>query len=485
MTGRWSAALLVLALTAGGCTTDDGGTGESPNASPSGSPSSAEPDSSVGPAADAAAAAYLSDLERYQRAVARVAARTEALAVDDPPSKYRAADSAFVSTLDEAPELGVVEGGAEASESYARVGEVAEHAQGFIDEHEWMARWDVRNYFGLSLDMFGITFDQYKQAYRERGDFERIMAGPGESSVKLKEALQFQVAANLRSLVTVRRRIKGIAGKDSFTPSLRDHLLSEIDRNAALGERYAEYVKTVPAAAIRRQIFTDGFSSGAAMPSDGVAQAPPKRTVDVRNHLANALSRLLAAGRSGQGELPVAGDIYRQLVTGLFVPPSFGNYDERKRRVDEQLYWLWRIREIEDTPDDVFENARQTIKLQNQVRPSIFDYNVDNPFDELSAITAVMGALVYDPEATTANKPWLIELLARPYPDALGEAVVLAREAAELMPDDGSPASPELIEIGPRLTKAMQRAARDLDLTDRHRKLFRTAIAGTRPSSTA
>jgi len=234
-----------------------------------------------------------------------------------------------------------------------------------------------------------------------------------------------------------------------------------------------------------RDLFRNGFSDGNTLPSEAVSNAPALRTVAARELMAAGLSGLVEAADGGQGELPLAGDIYRELILRLFEPHSSDRSDDSQIAVDEQLYWLWRIREIEDTPVGAFDNARLTMKLQLRGSSAAL-VNVESRFDELAAMFAVMVEIIRDgPESMAANKPWIIELLDRPFPAALDDVVGPAREAAVLLSDDGSQASPELMAVGPGLLKALKRAADDLDDTQLFRKDFRAAIDATRPPATA
>ena len=109
--------------------------------------------------------------------------------------------------------------------------------------------------------------------------------------------------------------------------------------------------------------------------------------------------------------------------------------------------------------------------------------NVDSRFDELAAISVVLADSINVPDEMAANKPWLVETLARPFPPVLKEAVTLARQAADLMPDSAStPASPELLALGDPMFAAIEQAADDLDNTKRFRTAFRAAVDGTRPT---
>ena len=479
-----AAALLVLVLGAGGCTSDsdDDGAERGGATSPTGSASSAVPESVV-TAADDAAAAYLRDLERYYRQLERAASRAATATDADSAPDWRAAERMFVEALGAAPTLEDVEDGAEASETYARMVEVAVRAQGFVDEHEWMTRWDRDENVRVHTALYTLSSEQYVRDLRVGSAYERTMAGPGPTADKMKRALRAQVAAQLQHAATARRAVERLAGEDSFTPSLRDHLLHELDDVVALGECYLEYVETVPAKAVDRDLFRNGFSGGSVLPGGAVANAPADRDLLARALLANGVRRLFETASLGRDELPLAGDIYREIIAGLFVPHVPRGGDERELAVDEQLYWLWHLREIEGTPDETFEDARLTIELQRQGPRGAGLVNVESRFDELAAISVVLANSINVPEEGAANKPWLVELLSRPFPPVLEEAAALAREAAELMPDDPStPASPELVAMGDPMFAAIEQAADDLDDTKRFRTAFRAAIEGTRPT---
>lgn len=478
--------MLVVTLTAAGCTSGQGptegtsGAGSAPSESTSTAPSAA-----VTAAADKSAASYLEDLERYQRQVARAAAKRAAWKPGDPPAVWRASERAFATALDAAPELESVDRGAESSDAYARTAEIAQRVQGFVDEHEWMVQWDIHEQRRVHSELYGLASESSEEQSRLTADYERTMGGPGGIAVKLKKAMQKEVAAELELLEAARLEVEGLAGKDSFTPSLRDHLLHELDVVEALGRRYADYVEAAPASAMERDLFRNGFAGGFTLPDGAVTNAPVDRTVALRKMLAANLSRLARAGDRDQPELPMAGDLYRELILGQFVPPGSGDGDAHSLAVDEQLYWLWHLREIEETPDEVFTNARLTIQLQLQAPPGMVRVNVPSRFDELAAMYAALGDVVNDPESMAFNKPWILELLERPYPDTLAEAVALAREAAELMTEDGSPAPPELVAIGPELRKALEQAADRLDSTPRFRRDFRAAVSATRPTASS
>ena len=91
---------------------------------------------------------------------------------------------------------------------------------------------------------------------------------------------------------------------------------------------------------------------------------------------------------------------------------------------------------MEDTPVEAFDNARLTIKVQDNGGSGLALVNVDSRFDELAAMFASMIRIIRDgPESMAANKPWIIELLDRPYPDVFDDVVVRAREAATLLSD--------------------------------------------------
>lgn len=486
--GGAAAWVLALVLAASACSSDDNEPGKTggPGVPSSGS-TSGEPDASTGPVADAAAAAYTDDLERYQRQVARAAARTDRATRADSAEQFRAAQRLFATALEAAPELEAVDGGAEASESYARTALVAENVQGFVDEHTWMQGWDIAENVRLNTVLYEISSKQYSQSLRVGAAYEKAMSGPGDTSAKLKKAVAVEIRTELRNAAGIRRRIEGIAGEDTFTPSLRDHLLNEMDVSVAEGERYLAYVEAVPGEAIERDLFRNAFSSGSTLPGGGVTNAPALRTVASRELLAEGLAQLLEAAETGQGELPLAGDIYRELILRL-LDTSAQDADESAAElaIEEQLYWLWRIHEVEDTPVEAFDNARLTIKVQDNGGSGLALVNVDSRFDELAAMFASMIRIIRDgPESMAANKPWIIELLDRPYPDVFDDVVVRAREAATLLSDDGSPASAELMAVGPGLLKSLKRAADDLDDLKVFRADFRAAVDGTRPPTDA
>ena len=417
--------------------------------------------------------------------MARAAARTASATRADSADGFQTAQRLFATALEAAPELEVVDGGAEASESYARTALVAENVQGYVDEHTWMNGWDIRENVRLNSVLYTITSKQYSQGLRVGAAYEKAMSRPGDTSDKLKKAVAAEVTTDLRNAAGIRREIETIAGEDTFTPSLRDHLLNEMDVAVAEGERYLEYVETVPGEAIERDLFRNGFSSGSTLPGGGVTNAPSHRTVASRELLATGLAQLLNAADGGQGRLPRAGDIYRELILRL-LDQSSQDSDAGELAIEEQLYWLWRIHEVEDTPVEAFDNARLTIKLQAKGGSGLALVNVDSRFDELAAMFASMIQIIREgPESMAANKPWIIELLDRPYPDALDDVVERAREAAALLSDDGSEASAELMAVGPGLLKALKRAADDLDDIKVFRADFRAAINGTRPATTS
>ena len=489
--GRWGAAtLLALVMVLGGCTSDGGGADPAGGRETSSSESSTtesstgEPDPSAGPAADDAAAAYLKDLARYQRQVARAAGLLAASYREDSAAQYRAAERAFRAALRSAPVLEVVDGGAGSSESYARAVEVDEHVLGFVQEHEWMTGWDRDENVRVYYVLYETESDQFAEQMRLGDAYERALAGPGSIEAKVKRALRAQIVGQLRSAATARRRVERMAGDDSFTPSLRDQVLYEIDDVVAVGERYLEYVETSPAYAIQRDLFRNGFMGGAAVPGGAVADAPLKRAVAARRLLAEGLSGLIRAARgSGRGELPVAGDVYRELILRLFNPTGTDPSGYRVLDRNEQLYWLWRIREIEDTPDEAFENARETIKLQITGPAGVTRVNNDSRFDELAGMYVVMAKTLQDPDSMAVNKPYLVEMLSRPFPEVLTPAVELAREAVDLMPEDGSPAPRRLRGIHADLVEALEQAADVMDDPKQFRREFGAAIEGTRPTA--
>lgn len=336
------AALLVLT----GC---DGGGGSS--SSPPAGPSPEE-------VADReAATAYATELDAWSTELARVLAKPQALAarVDDAP------ELAPATAEEPPPEYDV------AAEIATRVDGIASELGEYADD----GRAGL-----LYYDVYDAYLDHYKAISDLRADATDAAIGRLGNPNAAALATRWQIDRldrDLRLLRAYDAHLAALAkrnGTDPLWVSSIEYQRSEVAWLADFQRKYQRYVREVGDYAAADAFF-DRYGNEQlyfAQASLTAKEAAPA----MRRRLAADVGVL--ADLAGEeptelpGDAPTVGDAYRWRLSQT-VRPTGGTDRKSHDRLTDQLWLLYRLKELEDTPAGVYQRARDMLLLQVTADP--------------------------------------------------------------------------------------------------------------------
>lgn len=407
---RLAALATATALLVGGCT---GGSDE-PGAEDAtdGTTSTAAPETESAGAASAARR-YVGDLGRWSRRLSAVAERPVVRDGGFPkwPSLRPLLEGAPRLEPVEAPEGGTYERAAAAAE---RVDAVVAELRAFEPFHYGD---DVRKQADKIYDAY---YAYYQRLLRidDRYYYRRLdVLGSDRPDVQIDRRVAAQYADYARDLVHSDRQyaadVRRVDAPGELRSSAVGLVLDEIDWLRRFHEEWRRECRAQEAAAY--QVYKDLAFKARTSFDDVVAAAYDTRG-DLTRSWARAVGRL---GRlaTGSGPLPagapLVGDAYREQVVARATAATKSAAASRRDQ-DHQLWMLWRLRELEDTPADAYADARSTLVLQ-----AVADTR--SPYEQLFE-TADQLRFVTTRASTEGVVRQLDQVLGAPVPPVLEEA---------------------------------------------------------------
>jgi hypothetical protein len=283
---------------------------------------------------------YASELRSHtgkklqRRALARLAGsppKLEALETDDPG--YATAQASAADVDDIAAELALTAGSDEKADAklYNRL-------------------------YSVSADAWQRSFDRGNQHFDR---LSPIVHGPNFPSPKTERTVRRIWVRYMVDVIRLWRKydrqIAGVPARTDLYRSFVAYQRASTDEAIAFQKRFLQYMRDTP---IKFQQF--GYYTAQATKFSSYEIAVP---VMWRRDQALIRGFVRDVGRIALGRDAAVGDAYRRVIVNAFASP-LKKLKFRSSIVSQQLWMLWRIRELEDTPDDVYEDARQTILLQ-------------------------------------------------------------------------------------------------------------------------
>lgn len=474
-THRWrvgaAAVVALCTLTASACDGDSGG-GEPGAGGPSGEPTAdTAADREAGATYGEELAAWSAELsdavtaatekdarDKQQKAVVAVLGAAPDLApptADEPPAEYVAATEIAARVDDIVAELGEYADEGRAGLLYYDVYDA------YLDHHS--AIFDLRS---LATD----------QAFDRLGNPNAAELGTRQQIQRLDTDLRLLRTYDIR-LATLQRR----AGHDPLWVSAMEYQRSEVDWLVEFQRDYQRYVRAAGDYAA-----SDAYSDRYYNEEFYFAQAC-LTAIEARAAMMRQLSRYVEELATLAGEepteltadVPTVGDVYRWRLTET-VAPTGASGEKADEALTDQLWLLHRLKELEDTPADVYDEAREMLFLQVTADPR-------SDFETLIAtVLALRGTFAgaTDPKAKTVLD-WVEQTLD---PEAVGVLepfqVQLRALVDRFRPAQRDVFADELWDY--TMEKYEQVVTKAAKAIDDHRALagqIRAAIAATRTTS--
>jgi hypothetical protein len=414
----------------------------------------------------AAVEAYRADLRAYARDLRRDAGRKPrqralARAAGAPPQLEA------LSTDDDA---------------YAEARADADAVDALSDELALVAGSDGEADGDLYNRLYGLAADQWSRDFkRSQRQFDQVspLVTPGRIDApgtdrRIEGIWTRYMRAEQASWKRYARRVDRVKAKGELPRSFLDYELMEIDEAMAFRDEFLDHLREQPAELTQLGFYT----------SQAAKFSPYQVPVTILWTRDKALARAFvrAIGRVARGDEASVGDPYRATILSAFMSP-LEQYRYGEGRLTEQLWMLFRIRQLEETPEEAYRDARLTLLLQG-----IDD--VRNPYTRLIEIYAagdgdMLAGKQGPPRAFTAYLDWAHEQLSRPAPPILEPTVAAMDRGLERFPQKRSKVVFRTLDL---LVKAQRKIERDMregaervDSPRQLRKATAEALAATRP----
>lgn len=480
-TNRAAAYTAVLVLLLSGCSGagGDGGSGGS------------------GSGGDAAAAEKgAKAAEEYSDALSTWSARLSGAVATRKPTFYKKKDPIWPTMRDVLagePRLEEVTGG-DADPAYDAAQQVASRVASVHAELTALEGADfdltglTSDYYGPYIDAWGDLFDQGQELTDELtaggSIFDKTAAERRRFDVAVPKAYLASERKAVARLATYGRELGAVKVPGVLGRSVRAYALYELGQVRALHQEFLDYLARTPPAQAEVNLYNTR-TGNAELDYDQVALVPWRTRGAVTKALATTVTGLAAQAEAAKAEPtgPFVGDVYRaQLVSAVAKRPK--NALKQREWITEQMWLLHRIREIESTPDGVYERARAAVALQETGEDPRNYYSL--------LLTVFSGGVPYYPGSADekqfpAFRKWALEEMAGPAPDLLEPSRVQLVSWLEKVPTTG----PLFERDGPYRDyrefseKIMKKAATLLDDASTLRPAVIRAVTLTRPDLAA
>jgi hypothetical protein len=465
-----AAAALAVSVLLAGCDPGAGGGAGKPDSAPT-------TDSA---AAQEAVATYREALDEWSQRLTAEARRTRSYETKSGRTLW---PDNLVPLLEEAPVLEEVEG-ATADGEYAYAAALAERVDGVVQE--------LSAYQAISpgSDINVLAYDAYLDWYGRnlKSDskyWDEWLALLTDGVVGRKEAAQMadrlarEVTAGRGIKRDYLRRVEALAGRtdEPLELSAVGYVASEIRWLIDFETDVIDHL-----AAEGADSATDAYQDWYEIESDRIVgatattswlQAPVYRVLP-------RYVRRLAALPDGSGALPddapTVADFYRTEILSE-VRPVQKRTERRVGTVTDQLYLLWRIKELEDTPEDVYETARGLLVMQ-------VSEDARSPYEPMFAVFKAYHETYPGADAAPPRtlRPWAEEMLAHPVPDLLEP---YRRRYAALLDEAKLRDMGAFLRFRAQGEKVVTQATRAMDDPKRFVPAVRAAVEATRPTGSA
>ena len=387
--------------------------------------------------------------------------------------------------LERAPELAEVEG-AVTDGSYAYTAALQERVDGLVDELAAYQLVDLpsRNLasgvYGDYLDHYGGYLKNDNKYYFKLLDVRTDLGFDLPAKARTEARL---VAAKVGGDARLKRRYadrvaaRGRKASDPLDRSTVAYVVSELEWVIRFEREFANTLRRFgPDSAP----FIDPYEERYG----GLVQeysAAPYLPHNVRTAFTKQVAATVAELSSlpdGSGPLPssapMVGDLYRAEIV-RDIAPAANATTKRTRILTEQLWRLWRLRELEDTPEEVYQGARDSLVLQ-QVGDARSTYDLmSTPY--IAFRSTIVRSTFGDP---LDLRPWAEDQWSRPvapvlepYRDRLATAALNTHMSFF---DDYQ----KFLTKGERI---LQQAAKVVDDKKALPKEIRKAVEATRPTA--
>lgn len=364
-------------------------------------------------AADAAGA-YQADLDAFARKLRTAEQKGQGLdrALADPP-ELESIDS------DES--------------SYATASELADRVDPMVAELTRLAGIEHAEHVPLAQKLYNRALAQATDALR-RGN-QHLTASSNNSILAIEGNQEAADAAERRlDLIAMNREIRDWdaykrelqrqPARTQLTESFVDYQLSSADEAIDLYSEYLQHLRDNPPNRAQfeyydtlwpdQKPFTSVAASVFTTSGDPFYEGLQDGARIIRS-LVSGIGRLAEAGEVGPRS-PSVGDGYREAIVDGFVSPLDEDDKEVVNKVPYRGWMLYRIKQLEETPDDVYSAARQTLMLE-----LVADER--NAFEQLLAALAGLDSTnAYQPEEFSdlvAYVELMRKRLSEPYPPIL------------------------------------------------------------------
>jgi len=326
--------------------------------------------------------------------------------------------------------------------------------------------------YGLAGDKWDEDFRRNKRFYDRVSPIVYDHKSTPARERRVQRLWDAYMRDELASWRRYRQRLGRVAARSELYRSFLAYEQMEVDVAIGFLEQFRRHLRRQPADRTQLGFYT----SQATKFSPYVVPVPVMWKDDKR--LIRGFVRSI--GRLAGGRAASVGDAYRAQIVRRFVSP-LRKAKYRDSIVTGRLWMLFRVRQLERTPDQAYVAARQTLLLEG-----IED--VRNPYGRLLAIydevDAKAGRRHIRPEMA-AYLRWAHAELAKPTPPILAPTARAIDRGIEQLPKVRSrvlfQTYDDLVRAQAKIERAMRRGARRVDDPKQLKAALKQAVAATAP----
>jgi hypothetical protein len=338
------------------------------------------------------------------------------------------------------------------------------------------ANLSLRQY-DIGADHWQEAFDNDNRRYDQLADILYAEDG-GFADTSHRDDLKVQriwrtgVRQEIASFKRARSRMNRLKTRNALERSYLAYALDEYDRSIAVLKEFGTQLEQPPG---RDQI---GYYTSLAASQNGyhdVANAANRHQSGLERGFVRTVRRLAA------GQQAAPGDAYRTAILSGFVSPL--KKDKKKTRpgiVDERGWMLFRIRQIEQTPQEAYDAARATLQLEN----------IDDSRNPYTGALEVYEQedLASDPKGNrlplmAAYRRWAHMKLTQPFPPMLQPMVDRMDALIAQYPSRAN--WDKVVKLDKQVEQALRKGAKAADDPKQLKAALKDALAATRQAPPA
>jgi hypothetical protein len=337
----------------------------------------------------------------------------------------------------------------------------------------------------LSLLQYDVGADHWQEAFdRDNRRYDRLAdilyaddGGFADTSrkddLKVQRVWRAGVRQEIASFKRTRARMDKLETHNALERSYVEFALDEYDRSIAVLKEFATRLRQPPE---KVQI---GYYTTIATSQNGYHQVASAAN-RYRDGLERGFVRTVRRLAAGQPAAP--GDAYRTaILSGFFSPLKKDKQKRRPGEIEERAWMLFRIRQLEHTPDESYDEARATLQLEN-----IDDAR--NPYTGALQVYELHD-LATDPKhgrlpLVPAYRRWAKMKLAQTFPPLLQPMVAAMDQRIQRYPTwDSLDGWHKVLKLDRQIERALRQGAKAADDPKQLKAALKDVLDATRPQA--